>query len=422
MFIIYDLIFLLFALIYFPYVIAQKKIHKDFKMRLGIFSKDLIDKLSGTKNIWIHAVSVGEVLAVCSLIDSIKNKYPDCNIVCSTVTKTGNDLAKARLNDKAEVIYAPLDFSWIVKKFIKVINPKIYIIAETELWPNVLLALKKKKIPIVLINGRISDEAYEGYSKFRFLTSRFIRYINLFCVQSPQDRNRIISLGADENKVEIIGNIKFDSYVEYQDIKKEEFGYKPEDIILVAASTHEGEEEILISIYRKLVLEFTDLRLVIVPRHVERSEKIKQMIKDVALIPVSFSSLRDKNLYCLHVLVVDQIGHLNKFYAISKLSFVGKSLIGKGGQNIIEPASLGKAIFVGPNTSNFSDVINVFKENNALVEVKNKTELYKKLKEFLGNRSMIESLELSSRRVVTQNQGVAAKTLSLIDKLFSEIK
>lgn len=357
MFIIYDIAFLIFAILYFPYLIIRGKWHSGFKMRFDVLPSGRMDERG---RIWIHAVSVGEVLAIVDIVHKLKERYPKYTIVCSTVTKTGNQLAQELLGNECAVIYAPLDFSWIVRKFIRIIKPEMYIAAETEIWPNLYSALRKNGVPIVQINGRISDGSFKGYRRVRFLMRRILRCVDKFCMQSPLDAERILQLGAAPEKVHVVGNLKFDIPPGVAGLKKEELGFNPDDDVLIAGSTHPGEEELLLNIYQTLRKELPQLRLVIGPRHIERADAVMKLVEGKGYQAVRFSEIPVTQGNVHGVVVVDTIGHLRELYSLATVVFIGKSFAVGGGQNMIEPASAGKPVIVGPMTQNFKDAMAIF--------------------------------------------------------------
>ncbi len=417
MFIVYDLIFIIFAILYIPYLTIRRKWHRGFCVRFGFIPKETIKLLSAKKNIWIHAVSVGEVLAIVDLIEKLKKKFPNYQIVCSTVTKTGYKIASERLASLGVVIFAPLDFSWIIRTFVRAINPQIYIAAETEIWPNLYTYLSRKGIPIVQVNGRISDKAFKGYQKVKWLTRRVLGSVNVFCVQSDLDQERVIALGADPKRVRVFGNIKFDNVPQACDFKLEDLGFTSNQWLLVAGSTHPGEEVILMNTYRNLMNDFPQLRLVLVPRHVERSEEVVALVNDQGFIPVRFSTLGHAAIDAKTIVVVDEIGKLRTLYSLSKIVFIGKTLTVGGGQNMIEPAAFGRAIILGPHTYNFKDVVRIFLHEGALIQVNDNEELLARIKALLRNSNEMNQMGLAAKRIVEKYQGATTKTVEVIEQI-----
>lgn len=422
MMIVMDIIYFFLSIGYLPYLFLKKKWHAGYSFRLGKIPEDLANNLKSSRNIWIHAVSVGEVLAITDLIERLWKAYPNDQIVCSTVTKTGYELAKGQLRGKALVIYAPLDFSWVVKKFVSLMKPRIYIAAETELWPNLYLTLNRHGVPIIQVNGRLSEQSYKGYRRLSVLTKKVLACVNLFCMQSQEDAQRIMALGADHERVEVVGNLKFDNLEQVGFSRLSDFGFQPTDALLIAGSTHPGEEEIILSIFKKLSVEFADLRLVIAPRHIERTEEIIRLVTSNELTAQKLSECFDQPKTAESVVVVDTIGQLRTLYSLATVVFVGKSLKGGGGQNMIEPASFGKATLVGPLTHNFKDIVAIFLKNDALLEVNNEEELLNEIRVLLTDTEKRVSLGQAAKSVVDRYRGATTKTAEKISAMLETVK
>ncbi len=419
--IFYNILFAFFSIIYFPYLIIKGKWHSQFKTRFGHFPSDWVEKLEGAKCIWIHAVSVGEVLMVVDLIKRIKSAFPHHNIICSTVTKTGNKIAQENLDKSCLVIYAPLDFSWIVHKFISMINPEIYISTETEIWPNLYTALKKRGIPIFQINGRISDHAFKGYHRVRFLTKRILSCVELFYMQSSLDAERIKKLGAEADKVHVVGNLKFDTIPDLVEVTKVDMGFQAAEDLLIAGSTHPGEEKILIDVYKKISGEFSNLRLVIAPRHIERTDEIVKIVENLGYRAVRFSQIRQGEGNGQDaVVVIDTIGQLRALYSLAKIVFIGKTLTVGGGQNMIESAYFGKPTIVGPLTQNFKDVVNILKKSKAIIEVNNAEELFDEIQALLQDPQRAQQIGEAAKKTVKEYQGSTTQTVEAITALLGQ--
>lgn len=414
MFILYDLIYLLFCLVYFPSLLIQQKWHPHFFMRLGFFPENLQGCLRQQQNIWVHAVSVGEVLAVKRFLELVKRKFPKYHIVISTVTTTGYRMAQVNFSQAGTVIYAPLDFSWVVRKFIGLIHPKLYITVETEIWPNLLMALAQEKIPMVQVNGRISDRSFGGYQLLGCLTRRVLKVVTLFCMQTPRDAQRIIALGAPKDKVRVIGNLKFDDGPMAGEFPLEELGLTAQEKIWIAGSTHPGEEAIVLEIYKKLQAEFRELRLMIAPRHPQRAPEVIKLAERKGFLVMRFSQRDQGQMIDNQVMVIDTMGHLKALYPLAHLVFVGKSLTAGGGHNIIEPACFGKPILVGPRTDNFKDIVRIFLEHKAIIQVKNQRELLFRIRELLKSPEQMRRLGQRAQEVVRTNRGAVEKTMDIL--------
>jgi len=425
MFILYDLIFLFVLVFYFVphFLIRRKRLDSNFIQRLGFLSKNLICKLKNKPNIWIHAVSVGEAVVASSLAERIKqdNNFKDkFQLVVSTTTSTGQRIAKDNLDKDDIVIYFPFDLSFIVKKVIKAINPYLFILVETELWPNIITQIHKQNVPVVVANGRISDESYLGYKLISIFFRNVFRYIDLFCMQSKSDYKRIISLGAREDRVKVCGNIKFDMISdkinEDKIIRlKDWLGYEPSNNILLCGSTHPGEEEILINVYKRLLSRGHNLKLVIVPRHPERSVRLKELFKSYGFNSSLFLNPTANKIKDT-IYVLDEIGWLRDLYSICSVAFIGGSLKDYGGHNIIEPALFQKPVIFGRYMSNFRSIASEFLDNKAAIQIEDKENLYKTCSKLLDDKNLGLELAKRSLRVVRNNQGATDEILkSIID-------
>lgn len=413
MFLLYDLIFIIFAMLYLPYVILKKKWHDGFKMRFGFLSSDLKKKLQQKENIWIHAVSVGEVMAVKGFVDKLQSTYPDRQIVVSTVTTTGNDLACKQFPN-AIVIYAPLDFSLSVRAYLNAIKPVLYAAAETEIWPNIFYALHRRGISIFQVNGRISDKSYPRYKSVAFIIKHVLAYVDCFCMQTQEDAERIKDIGAKEDRVFVTGNMKFDDCLSgqphvYGQIYENDYGP-----VFAAGSTHPGEEEIVLNVYKRLREKFSDLSLILAPRHIERVAEVEGILAQHQLVYTKFSDILEKQHKADDIILVDTIGHLRDLYSYATVVFVGKSLVGVGGQNIIEPAAFGKPVIVGPYTENFRATIELFLKGDALIVIPDEQGLFQSVLGLLDHPNQAVSIGTNGKNIIESQQGAVSKTLRYI--------
>ncbi|MFA5156875.1 MAG: 3-deoxy-D-manno-octulosonic acid transferase [Candidatus Omnitrophota bacterium] len=424
MFLLYDLIFLIIAVVFLPAYLFKGKFHKGFLSRLGFLPANLALK----QPIWVHAVSVGEAMAVKGLIDALRKKFPGRQLVISSVTPTGNKVIRDFAVENDFVTYLPLDFSFITEKVVKEIYPSLVIIAETELWPNFILSLSKRGIPVLVVNARISDKSLRGYLWIRQIFKPILNKVDLFCAQSSRDAERLRAIGVAKEKVRVTGNMKFDAMdpaVCPPDAAAADAGFKqgiglaPEAKLLVAGSTHPGEEEIVLGAYRSLSAKFTSLRLVLAPRHPHRSAEIIKLVVKYGFNPFRVSQLSASSRLPAEkaVLILDVVGRLKPFYAASDIVFVGGSLIKKGGHNIIEPACFAKSIICGPHMFNFRDIADLFAGSRAFIIVKSGQELEKAAADLLDNPSSAAELGKRARELVAQNQGATLKNLECAREL-----
>lgn len=401
---------------WWPVLVCRGKWHSGMSVRLGKIPDEYSRALSGKKNVWIHAVSVGEVLVILDLVRRIKDEFPNHQIVCSTVTPAGYTLARERLGSGAVVIFAPLDFSWVVRAFVNLIKPRIYIAAETEIWPNIYWLLKERNVPIIQVNGRISDKSCRGYRMIRWLTKDVLRSVEIFCVQTQLDAQRMIDLGAESHKISIVGNLKFDHPPKKAEFSRVLLGYEPEHQVLLAGSTHPGEEELLLDIFRKTQEEFPSLRLIIAPRHIERVEEVLKIIRSQGFSTIKFSQIEGHKVKD-QVLVIDSIGQLASLYELADIVFVGKSLVDGGGQNIMEPAWFAKPIIIGPYMNNFRDAVQLFLREGAIKQVQNEQQFGDALVLFLKRPEDRVKMGKLAQGICEQNIGATEKTFKEIVRL-----
>ncbi|PIQ89067.1 MAG: hypothetical protein COV72_05345 [Candidatus Omnitrophica bacterium CG11_big_fil_rev_8_21_14_0_20_42_13] len=410
--ILYDIVFIFFSIFYLPVMLLKGKMHKGILKRF--YLKRDID--FGACPIWVHAVSVGEVKIAALIIRALRKKTGR-KIILSTITLSGNNLARKILGTEAEVIYAPVDISFIVNRFIKIIKPFLFIIIETELWPNMISALKKNNVPVVLLNGRISPPSFYGYNKVKFITRGILSKMSLFCMQTGQDSDKIIALGANPANVKVTGNMKFDAgdYA-HLEASRAVLNLHNNERLWIAASTHDNEEEIVLRVYKRLSVRFPDLRLFIAPRHIERVEAIEKIIESCGLEASRFSADNFKEMP-RSVIILDTIGQLSSIYKFAYVVFVGGSLVKKGGQNIIEPAYFQKPIVFGRYMFNFTHIASLYLKNNAAIEVADEGGLEEALCKILYDADYAKNIGIRAKRLISENQGATERNLNLISQL-----
>ncbi len=415
---VYDILYFIAFIFYFPVLVVKGKFHSGFKQRFGFLSEDLRYKLSQKPNVWFHAVSVGEVLAIVGLVEQIRVKNPGRQIVISTVTVTGFWVAQSRFKKEDIVIFAPLDLGFVVRRFIKAIQPEIFVTAETELWPNLLIALAQKDVPMAMVNGRISDKSFYRYLRFLFLTQKMLRPFRIICMQSNRDADRIIALGALPRNVIMPGSMKFDDVSAGKPIEPARLGINDDSLVLVAGSTHPGEEKIIIEVFNKLKKNYPSLVLVLAPRHIERSKEVCDLVKSLGLDPLLFSHISIPPI-APNVIVLDTMGELKSIYRLATVVFIGKSLIGQGGQNIIEPAFFGKPIIVGPNMQNFQEILDRFLEARAIIQIQESQDLLGVLDRLLKDPQARQMLGERAQLAVKKNQGATSATVKALSAVIS---
>jgi len=419
--IIYNAVFIIFGVFYLPYFLITGRYKYGIGDRLGFLPGSLKAICRNKRKIiWVHAVSVGEAKIAGTLAPLLRKAFPSHTLLFSTVTHTGNKIARMAAAENEGVFYLPFDISFITDRVVNLIKPEIFICTETELWPNLIHSLHASGARLILTNGRISDRSYSGYKKCKFFISNLLKKFSLILMQSSQDASRIIALGAPGEKVFVTGNLKFDIPLADKGGKREELREKlnlgENEILIVAGSTHKGEEEIMADCFSDLKKSYPLLRLLIAPRHIERVSEIEKLLTRAGFEAVKVSSvgIEHRAEGRRPVFILDTMGELKSMYSASDIVFVGKSLVKKGGQNPIEPASFGKPIILGKNTSNFHDVVKVFLENEAVVEVKDKEGLCSAVRFLLDNPEERKKLGVNAIKTISGNSGSSQKTIGLI--------
>ena len=358
MYTIYSLLLFLALLFYLPiYAFRMKVLRKDRIYLRERLARGLIPRPSGRKAVWIHAVSVGEALSLQNLIHELKVRHPEWDVCFSTLTNTGIAVAREKLKEADAVFFVPLDFRSVVRRALKAFRPDILVLAESEFWPNLLGEVKRQGKDILLINGRISERSFKKYSDLGPLTRKIFRNIDLFLVQTGQDKEMLEQLGVEPERLQVAGNLK--SEVHLSDFTADELGAFKRSLkmngrekVVVAGSTRKGEEERLLKAFALAREKRDDLRFILAPRHVERAGEIEK-----AALALEFRTMRRTQGGPggdWDVLILDTIGELARFYALSDAAFVGGSLVDWGGHNILEPAYYGKPVFFGPYMRNFA--------------------------------------------------------------------
>ena len=378
---------------------------KHFLNRFGIYEnahnlKDIV---------WFHAVSLGEVISSKKIVKTIAKNN---NVVLSVTTPTGLREAKKIFGLDIEIVYAPWDLKWFISNYFKTYKPKSLILFETEIWPNMITQSFKNKIPIILSNGRMSESSFKRYKKFNFLSNTVFQKITHAFVQSEAHKERFNLLGIHNHKISNTGSVKFDVEIKQNPLRNT-IGNK----ILLAASTHKKEDEIVIKSYIQLLEENEDLKLIIVPRHPDRAELIQSLLDNFKLdstlckeIPQDFSN---NNVY-----VIKATGLLKKLYSIATLSYVGGSLFKEyGGHNIIEPASQRCPFIVGPFMKNFLDIVNDFKNHDACIQIQNEKELFNAFQTLLSDDELRDDMSTRAAEVCLRSQGSLQEQCNTILKI-----
>jgi len=413
----YQILLIFFCFLFWPFFI--KKIRMGLKQRLGLLDEDA-KRLRDGKVIWAHAASVGEVVGLGNLVRAIKGECPGYHFVISTLTSTGQAMARKVIPDGRAFIYFPLDFSCIAGRVLDAIKPKLFIITETELWPNFIKEAKERSIPIVVANGRISIFSFRSYKMVKFFMGKVLQNIDLLIMQSQADAERIISLGAPAARVTVAGNLKFDTGSNIF-LRSVNLNQESNRLFLVAGSTHRGEEEVILDVYGKIRETYPDIILVLAPRHPERITEVEKLLKSKNFPFRRRTELRfpfpENDL--TRIVLLDTIGELIHFYALARIVFVGGSLVPAGGHNILEPAGLGKAVLFGPYMDNFEEVAQSFISKGAGIVVSNREELLQSILKLLANPEELEKMGRAALDIVVAHKGASKKSAVLIKELLT---
>jgi 3-deoxy-D-manno-octulosonic-acid transferase len=364
--------------------------------------------------LWIHAVSVGEVIAAVPLLRSLKKKYPSRTILLSTITDTGQKVARARAPEGTTIIYLPFDIPSILTRAVNTLNPKLLIILETELWPNLFRICASRKIPVILMNGRISENSFRGYRRISFFMRKVLSCVELFGMQNDEYAARIRSLGVAHSRIMSLGNFKFDAV---PPVKIPAWAERVQRPVLIAGSTNEGDEELITSVYLQLQKDFPALTLILAPRHPERFGTVGNLLKTKGISFLKCSELGTLNSELSPiqgVILLDTVGELSAVYGASDIAIIGKSFAGYGGQNPLEPASWGKAILCGPHMENFP-VIREFYNAGAALEVSAEN-LHAALRELLVSPEKAVAMGSRARDLYGRNSGAVGRAMEVLAK------
>lgn len=365
--------------------------------------------------LWLHAVSVGEVLQLRPMMKLLTAQRPDWDFVITTTTRTGLDVAKKEFAQHT-VCYCPLDFSWAVRRAIARIKPSAIVLVELELWPNLVLTAKRLGLPLALINGRLSEKSFRGYRRFRPFVGRLLNGFDLLAVQNREYADRLLALGAPSERLHLTGSIKFDGVLSDRANSKtaelrQFFGLRNGDKVFIAGSTQAPEESFALDTWRALRSEFPNLQLILVPRHKERFEEVAALVASRSL-SLQRRSNADRETGDVHLL--DTLGELTACWGLADIAFVGGSLTQRGGQNMLEPAAYGAAVLFGPNTWNFRDIVEQLLARDAACVVRSPQELTATVRELLQQPLVAEELGRRASEFVATQQGAASRTVELL--------
>lgn len=423
---LYDIALILLTPLIIPYHLYRSlkrgRSLAGFPERFGFISAAKRTRVAGTRAIWVHAVSVGETMAVRPLLKELKRRHPEWRIVLSNGTETGQQIARG-IAEVDLCLYFPFDYRFAANRALHAVDPALVIIVETELWPNFLLAARRRGIPTVLVNGRISDRSFPRYCRFSRFFAPILAQVSAFCMQTDEDARRIVAIGAPAETVHVSRNLKYDLPVAAADPARRRQlrrDYRiPEDgAVLTAGSTHPGEEEAVVVAFEQLRQEGAPF-LVLVPRHPERAAEVGELLRQRG-IPYRRRSQLDAAAAPAApgtVLLVDTIGELMQFYALADVVFVGGSLVDTGGHNLLEPASVGAPVLFGPHMHNFREITALVLETGAGSQVADGAALAAELGRLLADPARRERMGAAGLQLLARCGGAAVRHLEIIDRL-----
>jgi 3-deoxy-D-manno-octulosonic-acid transferase len=443
MYSLYSFLFSIWVVVMTPYFLYNALRHKKYlpsmKQRLGDLPESL--KFDGRPTIWIHACSVGETLSVQPVAKLLHERYPEARLVFSAITKGGYAIASERfaIYGEGNAFYFPIDLAWIAKRVLDWVRPSLLITIDTEIWPNVLREAKRRNVPIVMVNGRISAKSFRSYIKVQPLLAPVFRNYTALLMKAQEDAERIQRLGADPSKIRVIGNIKYDRGASEERVIAEKTRAIDESFgitrfntpIIVAGSTHDDEEKTILDVFRRIRADerFASTRLILVPRHPERFTPVANLAQQEGFTVVRRSEGKpaDPNA---EVLLLDTIGELGTAFRFATVAFVGGTLIPHGGQSIMEPAAWARAILIGPSMKNFPGIIDDFKARNAVVQITateadkalQKDQLTAEFLRLLADPALRDRMGTAAQSIFEESQGATERAIERIAEIYERNK
>ncbi|MGE0702817.1 MAG: 3-deoxy-D-manno-octulosonic acid transferase [Vicinamibacterales bacterium] len=427
MHLVYSFLTLVGFILVSPYFLYQALRHRKYvgslSQRLGKLPAGI--NVDGEESIWIHAVSVGEALTARALVADLRARYPRLRLFLSTTTMAGHAVARQGLQHVDAVFYFPFDWAFIVRRTLDIVRPRVFVMMETEIWPNLLRLCRARGVKTVVVNGRISSRSYPRYRLIRPFFRRVLDNVDRFCMQSDESAHRLIDLGADPSRVIVTGSLKFDSlevpsvvaHAKPRQRVLRFFRMSPSRVVVVAGSTMRGEEVAVLRAFARLKTTVSGALLVIAPRHPERFSEVETMARISGFVTVRRSDLPIDAEPRADVVILDTLGELAQLYQVATAVFVGGSLVDHGGHNILEPAIFGKPIVFGPHMQNFQEIAQAFLSNGAAVQVNTPRDLEDALLSLVTDPVQRARLGAAARALVEANRGAKAKTLAVIADL-----
>ena len=423
-----DLLYLLAAVAYSPVVIYRVFRHNRYRTGWAERFGRITRRNPGRKCIWLHAVSVGEVNAAKTVIAELEKRFSDFEIVVSTTTDTGFARASSLLGENHHVFYFPFDFSWVMRRAFGNIRPAVCLLMELEVWPNFVGTAHRANVPVVVVNGRISDKSFAGYKRIRLFAKTVFSRIAVILAQTEEYAQRFREIGAVAGNVVVTGSLKYDTAQIVDNVAGSEALAEQIEIggdrLWVVGATGPGEEKMILDVYSLLVKQerFADLRLVIVPRKPERFDEVARMIEDAGFEFLRYSSIKDTDAGPANktpVILGDTMGDLRKFYSLATIIFVGRSLVPMGGSDMMEAAALGKCTVFGPHAFNFRQTVDALLADDGAILVGDERELLQTMQKCLAEPDYARAIANRGREVIRKNQGATERSLEQIEKLLN---
>ena len=399
--------------------------YERIKQSAGYMPASLLKKIEGRRAIWIHAASVGEIVATSPLVKEVKKEFPEAVVVVSVVTATGHAMAHRIIPEAEGIIFFPLALPYLTRKILHIIKPIAILLVETEIWPNFLRIAQSENIPVMMVNGRISDRSMKRYKYISAFTKEMLRSIDRFCMQSKFDAAHIEVLGAQTADITVTGNMKYDqTYATVSAEEKqsllEEFGFGNNHPIIIAGSTHKGEEETIFATFKQVLQEYPQARLLIAPREIYRGHDVQTLAKRYELNAICRSDMMEPVHEGIPVVILDTIGELGRLYSLGDIIFVGGSLVKTGGHNILEPAAHGKPILVGPYMFNFKEIFGLLNSRHACEQVKNGKELTAMVLRLCKDKGLAMEMGQNCLDIIRENRGATQRNTQELRQLFEK--
>src|SRR5262245_18619094 len=422
--VLYDLAYVVALLITFPYLAVQLAISRRY--RAGLMQRlSFLPQRARRPCIWVHGVSVGEVRTARPLVERLEVLYPDLEVIISSTTMAGHKVARGTFPEHY-VFYFPLDFGPVVRRVMRKLRPSVIVLMELEIWPNLLYVARKRRAPVLVMNGRLSERSFRGYRRLQWFLPE-LDLVDFYAVQNETYAQRLRDLGVPTSRAQVTGNLKYEALPGDGELLqagklRATLAIRPTARVLLGGSTHPPEEEILLRVFFRLRWTFDDLRLILVPRHIERVPEIERAAHRLGLDSARVTDVRTgRREASERVYILDAVGELTSFYAATDVVFVGGSLVGHGGHNMREPASLGKPVLFGPHVQNFHEDVTLLLQSGAALQVKSEAELEREIARLLTDRVAADELGARAKCTVRAVRGACEKNLKVICEFLTSV-